>query len=145
MRPLALVLSQTIAFCALVLAFNPAMAGDLGTQPPERMTNASFGVPVQAVALSDPEMSGMRGAGLLDWLNALLGALPSQNTVQAQIGSSPPVTVTGNGPQTFTLTTSNLSVNLLADNSGTPPPVNVSQSLSSSTTRTFTRSFSLGF
>jgi hypothetical protein len=149
MKPLAFAFSQAVIGLTFVAVASPALAGADAGGPSRALSNVEMGVPTEAVALTDSEMESVRGTGigtgLVAWLGALLSALPSQNTVQAQIGSSPPVTITGDGPQTFALTTSNTTVNLVADNSGTPPSVEVSQIASSSSTRMFVRTFSLGF
>lgn len=145
MKPLAFAFFQTMIGFILATAATPAVAGGNGIRPAV-LANDAMGVPAEAAALTDSEMRGVRAAGISAWLSALLGALPSQNTVQSQIGSSPPVTTTGDGPQIFTLSTPTVSVNLLADNTGTlPPRPPATRTYSFSSTRTFMKSFSFSF
>jgi hypothetical protein len=115
MNPLALTLSGAV-FGAMALATTaPAGAGDDPAQSASRLAVIAMGSSAQAVPLTDLEMSGMRGTGFLSALiSNLLSVLPQQNTVFAQNDNSAPVIKSASGPQTFTLTTSSVQINLLA-------------------------------
>jgi len=138
-------LRTVVAGIAVAMA-HPAFAAEAIGQAAPRAAGPVIAVPVGAIALSDSQLSGLRGgSGFSDFLNTVLAGLPSQNTVQAQIGQSGPITVSGDGPQTLTLTTPNVQVNLFADNSGTSPPINLTQTYASSVTRGFVQTFSSTF
>jgi hypothetical protein len=123
----------------------PALADEPSLQPAHRLVVAAIGGPSRAIALTDSEMGELRGAG---FLSALLAGLPTQNTVQYQITTGPPpdpVSSSGPGTQTLSVSTPTIQVSLLATNEATPPPIGVTKTFTTTITRSFSKSYSFSF
>lgn len=135
------------AVAGVMLSAGVAAAAELSPpQSADRLIVSAMGSAVMAVPMTDAEMGAIRGAGFSSsFLSTLLPALPPQNTVGAQVGSSAPVVNSGAGPQTFALSTPTVTINLLATNPSSSPPISQTKTQSFLTTQGFTRSFSFRF
>ncbi|MFZ5791491.1 MAG: hypothetical protein ACOY3L_12410 [Pseudomonadota bacterium] len=124
-----LVPARKLALVVMALAGGLIVSSSRGLADDAALGADRLGV-ADAVALTDREMSGIRGTGFLNgvtqgllgtltasgkaasgiqtsvtgltgFISALLGVLPPGNTVSAQIGNQPIVTLNGTGPQSL--------------------------------------------